>query len=435
MTRETITVPSGSRVVVELVRGRKARTATATKTELRARGQVVPRRFPCRTAVYDLGTAYGYDLYTGDVRSKYTQSPLESSVAFNGFDRATVREVLLANLGETVVADSGRQIQRPYRFQVNEETAATGTVLKHYQLGATRRNPLSVEDETWARRVPAADRVDEINDRLTAISTTASERQALLTALAQARREVDEQWDAATRIRRGWEGTASAALTDGLWDVGLDSAVHYQPFELWDTAEFKVTTEPVFGATETGPIPVNVGPRQSSWTDLYVAPQLHQWTLQWQTIYVIGTIFFWAEVAIPQTGTFMERLPFFPYPYRMGGPQGGLFSNSYALSRIGERTRTYHAMLRADEAHQTFSPFFFIILVARIGGRVQLNYRNIPAGTLCAVLESRASAGGPLGGRRYVWRREQLTRNNSVFDFQPFQTSEVIGYDVLDVER
>jgi hypothetical protein len=429
---QSITVPTGSRVTVELHRARRRRRAGASGGELPDHARAVYRRYPARAGVYDLGTVYQFDHYPGLAAvSKYNQIGLESDVLFRSTARARVREALLSNLTETTVADSGRRILSPYRFQVSGETDTAATALFYHQSGRTERVALSGESESWAARIPAATQEATLTARLDSRPADAPERQTLIEARAAVRRERYEQWDAVSRPRRGREATAAAYLTDGLWEQGFDSYRIYQPFTSWDRVNFKITAEPSFAAADVEPIKVEVGPYGSSWTDVLVAPQMHQWTLQYYARYAVGTLFFTALVAWPTTGTFLERLPFYPFPYDEAGALV-LGRNERALSFMAARSRPYAQMLAFDRAVEVYSPYFFVILIDRVGGRIALNWRNIAAGTLAAVIRTRA--GDAVAGTRYVWRRTELVRPNTQFDFQGLFTREVAPFHLLDVD-
>jgi hypothetical protein len=422
----------GDRVTVELAREEAARGRRPDAARLRAIASTGAVTEPARAGVYDLGTRYAYDTYPGIMPvSKFTQTSLETSVLFNATHQLQLRGYLLNFLDTVEVAHSGRTIPNAYRFQVNPETTGTATDLLYHQHGVTRRFPVAGSGKHWGEAVAVATRLAKVEAALED-PKWAPARQDLLAARERLTRERDERWDTLSRTRRGKEGTAAANLTDGKWAIGLDSLRHYQPFQTWDTENFKVTAGAAFARAEVAAPTVRVGRLESTWTDVLTAPQMHQYTVAWHALYLVGTLWFFSLTAFATLGTFLERLPFYPYAYDLSR---GAFhaSNATAVQYMVSQTATVARMKAFDLAVQVWSPLFFIILVARVGGRVVMAYRNIPARSLCAVLKTRYQGGEP--SVRYVWRKTTLVRDNSVFDFLSYADQDVIPYDVLSIEN
>jgi hypothetical protein len=422
----------GDRVTVELARGDTVEAARLRAARLRAIHSTGAATEPARAAIYDLGTRYAYDTYPGlSPVSKFTQTSLETSVIFNETHQLQLRGYLLNFLDDVEVAHSGRTIPNAYRFQVNPETTGTATDLLYHQHDATRRFPVGGSGKHWGEAVAVATRLAKVEAALDD-PKWAPARQDLLAARERLVRERDERWDTPSRTRRGKEGTAAAHLTDGKWAIGLDSLRHYQPFQTWDTENFKVTAGAAFARAEVPAPTVRVGRLESTWTDVYVAPQMHQYTVAWHALYLVGTLWFFSLTAFATIGTFLERLPFYPYAYDLAAGSGAA-SNEAAVNYLIARTREVARMKAFDLAVQIWSPYFFVILVARVSGRAVMNYINIPARSLCAVLKTRYQGGQ--AAVRYVWRRVRLERLNSVFDFLGYGDIDVIPYTILTVEN
>ncbi len=426
------TVKRGSRVPIILERNEPPPTMAPPADTFRGiRGRIGPD-VPPRVAYYLLQTRYQENLAGGVVQ--YTQPLIEGSIAQNRNDMAVRREIFLDNLGDGYVThfNSGRQFPSPARIGAGTtETDGLVAASLWHDRGVVRRRELIALTPEWSRRVDRETRLTDLDAHVARLPSDSPSIPTLGVARGAIDAERLEAWDAPSRrYYVGYEGTHAPALQTGAYDLGFDSLRSLQSWQSWDTANFKVTKEPFFLAPEASLPRAAVGPGHSSAFEIYCGPQVFEYLVRWQTLYIIGTIWFYALVAIPQIGVFADALPVLPVPYRLAGA-GQHGNNADAVSRLVEQTRTYHRMIQQDEAFQTFTAIFFIILVGRIAGATEIINLNQPLGTLCAVVKSRPGYGGNV--TRYVWRRTTLVRPNTVVDILPLNTADVIGENILTV--
>lgn len=431
------TVPAGSTVTV--VVDHRPPPSARKKPEppqLHDRPDPAPYVEPVAVELYDMGVAYreSFNEAANETRSDYGEISLESSNSLNDTDLALVRGYLLSNLTETVVAHSGRAISSAYRLQSNSsETDGTITTVKFEQHGTVRNgNPLG-ETQEWARKVPVATRLADIDAIIASTSTADSSQVKYAEKRDEAFRETWERWEPQAASRTGKDGTLRKRLTEGRWSAGIDSYVAYQPWLAWDTANFKVTREERASADEVAFPSATSGSGQSTRYRVFMAPQLMQWQCRWTALYFFGTIFSQGTFTLFAVTQWCDRLPMFPFAYQLS--QVGNEANWPIISRRISQTQHYDALLALDRAVEVFSGFLIVILEARLAGRWSIRFRSIAANTLCAKVQAYYN-GSPFPVTRYIWRRVERVRANDLLDRGELSTAEVIGdsfgYPYLD---
>src|SRR6185369_7941675 len=304
---------------------------------------------------------------------------------------------------------------------------------RFHREGATVERPVLGLTPEWAPRATYTRRLEDLDAAIARLDAAGGSDPGL-PALHEARERVErerlESWTTDALAYATHEGTQRPALLPGAYDLGLSSLRHLQSWDSWDTANFKITEEPLFTAGESAlpqALAANAAHREF---DVFCGPQMWEYLVQWYDFYAIGTIWFVELVAIPNTGVFAGPLPILPRPYALSGSTQ-FAHNSDAISRYVERTNTYARMRQQALAYQTFTPWFFIIYLGSVGGRVTLMQINQPAGGLCARVDV------PVGASRltrYVWRRTELVRPNEIVDQLSLNIpGEVIGIDLADV--
>jgi hypothetical protein len=360
----------------------------------------------------------------------YIQISLESSLAFGDFQRATIRALLLDAWNEThTLLGSGRVVPSamPFGAGTTETDGLLAGVLFEQRDTVVRRELIGLTSE-WSRRVPVETRIEDIDGMLAGMDATDPARQTLVGYRRTAEKEGLEAWSDSVLNYAGLEGTLRPhALLAGTYALGVASERHLQSWAAWDEVNYKVTILPRASALRVDAPRVRVGEGEHSRVRVYCAPQVLQYVYQWYSIYIVGTAFFFSEVAIASTGGFIDALPALPFAYSLGTSHGNA-RNSYAVSAFVEQKLSYRATLAADRALETWTPFFFFFLIARIQGKVTLTQINQPSGILAAVTSS-----GPAETPyvQYVWRATELVRPNIVLDQLALSTREVLGDDVL----
>jgi hypothetical protein len=429
VTKDSKRVRQGSRVPVVMVPNDRLRAKAEIKAGLAARAKVVPYTSRPRIAFYMLHTRYAR---TPEARDSYGPILLELGVLIDEYSRAVADHSMLDFLGTEPFAleGSGREIWPTVRLQAGSPVTDglfLTTRLRSANGDVDEREVIGLTHE-WSPRVPYTLRSEDLRALIATTPTDAPGLPGLKAALVKNDREALESWDFAGQYFVGADGTQLPALVPGAYDLGVRCLRHAQPWDSWDEANYVVTVAPVAAAPHVGMPAARAATNMSTSFDVFLAPQYLSYLVQWYAIYAIGTIFFLSFVAIAQTGIFVGPLPILPKPYSLdGGTQNA--ANGVAISEYVRQTQTYARMIAADLALNSYSPFFFIILTERIGGRVTLIQRIQPAGVLCAVVDCRAGDGPAV--RRYVYRRTPLVRDEPIVDQVALNTPDVIGADQL----
>lgn len=441
MADETKTVLAGATVTVYLSGGtqvRRRRAPDLPGTEGPPREERPPP--PVEISLYHIHTFQSYLSSTG--LNEYTQERLEASIFLGDGELARLRSYIVAHLDAVEIGGSGRTAWSQARAS-SDSTETDGLLATMYftrvDNGFRESRPFISCTETWAKAVPPAVQLADLDaqierDEAKYLAGDIDEGYEVQWAVAR-RAEIAayslESWTRNASRYIGREGTMRAHLVDGLWSLGFDSGRHCQPWEANDSVNY-IVTESIYPSFNDASEPTaRVGATQATRVEIFAAPQLWQYLVQWEALYAIGTLWFVSIVAIPQTGTFVDALPLLPRPYSLAGP-GFTGGNSEAISLWVEGTLTYGRMLAADDALNTISPFFFIILVQRIGGRVSIIELDQPARSLCAMLRVYEN-GSTAHLTRFIHRRTVLNRAGETVDVVPLQTDLVTGFDILDV--
>lgn len=431
--------PDETAVVVMVPRPEPAAPADPFDPRLRGRPRPVGGTDPAEISVYDIGSSYRAAPTATEGAPRFVSSFTEISHEMSGAgevppgDLVLVRDAQLGQLARVTVSGSGREIWSAVRFGAGSaETDGTATTLTYQRVDAGEqltRQVLVSATTRWSPKVPTALRLADIDAEIDREGPDSPARQSLLEARAAYDAEKYEVWDplSESRIRR--EGTARPQLLDGRYRLGVESVRHYQP--LAPTDDYRATST----ANATGPVApwpeIQTGPLDMTRIELFLAPQIYRFTLQWAALYEIGTLFFSSTVAIPKTVVYRDRLPFFPFAYQFQGPPNPVLNpNDGAISYSARFKLAYRRALAEDEAYQQFTPFFYIILIGRIGGRWLITQLSLPVDTLCAVVYR--SQNGGARAPTYIWRRTALVRPFVPIDFGQLNTPEVLGFGILD---
>jgi hypothetical protein len=235
--RDTVKVPAGGSVTVEVLR----RDAPPPRLRPVTPGHPgepveVPMHGRVTVAPHDAGAPY--DEATRDTgeggsyqESRFIETSHELRLGYELYEYQALVDQLARNCATTTMTHSRRETG-PFRWQAGSDDTDGLLAALTFQLengAGARRYEVISESPTWSRRVPRATRRAELVARKAEHPEEALDLDA---ALARLDREEWEYWDGWTSLRVGAEGTFTADLLAGRWQMGLASARHFEPFRL-----------------------------------------------------------------------------------------------------------------------------------------------------------------------------------------------------------
>lgn len=343
--------------------------------------------------VYDLGTRYATRTDpTGDPDGFYTtpqylEISMEERINAPAEDRVAIMSVLVDARRRVAVIRSGRDAWTTWALpgaSTETDAMAVRVTLRHVETHAERPYELQGDTESWRRARTADERVEEYEERV-ASATDPAEAERLRTVLERARQHSFEGWYPQIAGRVGRDGTLTARLSPGSYTAAFESAANlYNPCDPADEENYATKVLPGSATEDTGAPRFPVGVRQSSHVEYWAVPAVHEITVSWWAHYAWGTLFSGGDFFIPQVRRWRQRLPVFPYAFGLGGG-GQSATNDVAVSEQLERSVNYREMIAADRFLETFSPFFFVILIERIEGQYLWGFGDYLAGTLAGI--------------------------------------------------
>jgi hypothetical protein len=426
--RDTVKVPAGGSVTIEVLRPKEPPPRLRPVVPGHPGEPVeVPLHGRVTVAPHDAGAPYDEATRaTGDggsyQESRFIETSHELRLGYQLYEYQALVDQLIRNSATTTMTHSRRETG-PYRWQAGSDDTDGLLAALTFQLAngaGARRYEVISESPTWSRRVPAATRRAELVARKAEHPEEALE---IDEALARLDREEWEYWDGWTSLRVGAEGTFTADLLAGRWQMGLASARHFEPFRLGSDA-YKVTERGAYQATAVEAPTVPVGAAEGCHVDLYAVSQLHEFTLRWWDEYIFITFVNYGIIWLPNVGRYMNRLPFYPRQYRLAAPTE---YNSIVVSEHAARTVTYARMRALAYANQTTGggSLFSLLYNRSVAGRWFLRQRELPEGRLCAIVDMRPQRAP--ARRYYAWGATTIDRDYELLDDGPLETQEVVG--------
>ena len=415
-------VPAHSEV--RLVRVEPAKRAVAVRKPS-SLGHVVgpppPVRTPITACPFDLGSFY---VATDGVGAFY-EINTEQATTMSRAALARVTEDMVGGVRYVNVANSGREIMSPYQLQAGTtETDGFITALSLTGRGqAARTVQLLAQGERWLPRPTMATRLAQCAILTTAGVDMTEERRTF-------ERERLEAWDVHTVGRVGREGTVRfTGALDGQYSLSASSLRTFLPFDVANADDYIITEDPSPLAAHVACPPLYTGNHLAASVDVFLAPRLYEYVIQWIAYYFFASVYgYFAFVPLPQTGSFVMRLPFYPKAYDLNSHSGGIGgTNSVAMSERIRRTLTYARMILADILRSFISSTFIFVFDRREEGRWTLYQREIPKHALCAVLRFRYASRKP-ALTRYIWKRHADPYTRVVVDAGALHVpGEVLG--------
>lgn len=362
----------------------------------------------------------------GDSQNVFVAQSLEGSVIESDINRRQITRAIIDSCATSDAVSylySGRSAYSYcWPFQATSETDG-------YNLSLTMRST-AAENETrtfgiqtstdWVRKMqPVADQLSAFDAVAGSIVWTDGERTAARANIAALELEKFNGYTAA-RVQR--DMVVAPAVPSGAWDFGIENAYHVQPFKLWDTVNYKITTEDYYESPTETTLRAAVGEMQRSDIRVFLVPQRHKYTYRYWALYTLATLFLPPLlVPIVQTGTFLARVPFHPQTFKFSST-AFTGANDVAVSETIGASAQLSLSLAGDLATQYFSPYSAFVLEGRVEGTWSLRAVSLRVGELAAIID--VVSNGETR-RYYVWRRTAMTRAQLI-DYGPLMLSPII---------
>lgn len=434
-TRRTETVRTGRRyrlTVAPVVKPKPKPKPDAFGQRVVPRPQLAVARpeFRFYDASTRLNTAQRSD--AGDQQNVFVAQSIETSVTASATQEKALGRQLIANCATSEVVSylySGRAAySRCWPLQATTEVDGfnTSLTLRSYVPGGeSESRTFALQSGTdWMRKMqPVADQLSAFDSVSGSIVWTDAERTAARANIAALELE---KFDGFTASRVQRDAVLAPAVPSGLWEPGLASPYHYHPWEAWNSTDYKWTTTDTFYGAETAPLRVGAGKMEYSDIRVFLVPQRHTILFTWTSLYTLATLFLPPLLfGVAQTGTYIDRLPFYPYAFSFSAV-ADTGANDLSMSEWIEQSDRYSVAIQQDHGLEWFSPYAAVILNSRVDGRWTVRQRSLAAGQLAAIVDRRANGET---ARSYVWRRTELTRSPTVFDYGPLFTDLVTPMD------
>lgn len=212
-------------------------------------------------------------------------------------------------------------------------------------------------------------------------------------------------------------------LSPGMYCPSFSGGAVYHSFDPLDTTNFHCSTQ----ASTSGPAVVPwmpVGDGVASTFDLIAEPKLFRIQFTWVSVYIVIVLFAPPTLVIEvNLGSYSDRLPLgFAYA---ADPEQSV--NDAVMSRWIRESNRYALAINQDIGRQVFSPYFIMILVARVDGLWEFFSPQQNIGDLAGILDLQRGGFGARRDRHFVYRKTAIPGGATVDDVQGFGSLHVPG--------